>query len=93
SWSDHGLFSLSAAVTGQVTLEQHPREVTVREGNEVTFECTMSGGYMRNYFMFWYRQGPRGALEWIWSGRYTYREGFRDRFKGSLDESENRFTL
>ncbi|TRZ05208.1 hypothetical protein HGM15179_021351 [Zosterops borbonicus] len=81
------------AVTGRVTLEQHPREVTVQEGNEITFECTMMEGYMRNYLMLWYRQVSWGAPEWIWSGRYNYREGFQDRFKGSLDESENRFTL
>ncbi|RMC01536.1 hypothetical protein DUI87_21977 [Hirundo rustica rustica] len=29
------------AVTGQMTLEQHPREVTVQEGDAVTFECSM----------------------------------------------------
>uniref|UniRef100_A0A8D2PTF9 Ig-like domain-containing protein n=1 Tax=Zosterops lateralis melanops TaxID=1220523 RepID=A0A8D2PTF9_ZOSLA len=92
-YHDHDLFLLSAAVTGQVTLEQHPREVTVQEGNEITFECSMRGGDMSRYLMYWYRQGPWGALEWIWRGCYTYREGFQDRFKGSLDESANRYTL
>uniref|UniRef100_A0A8D2PR96 Ig-like domain-containing protein n=1 Tax=Zosterops lateralis melanops TaxID=1220523 RepID=A0A8D2PR96_ZOSLA len=84
---DHGLFLLSAAVTGQVTLEQHPREVTVQDGNEITFECTMSGGDMSNYLMYWYRQGPKGALEWIYRELAGYGEGFQDRFKGGVESS------
>uniref|UniRef100_A0A8D2PVM7 Ig-like domain-containing protein n=1 Tax=Zosterops lateralis melanops TaxID=1220523 RepID=A0A8D2PVM7_ZOSLA len=90
---DHGLFLLSAAVTGQMTLEQHPREVSVQEGNEITFECNMRGDDMTKYYMYWYRQDPWGAPECIWRGRYTYGEGFQDGFEGSIDESKNRFTL
>ncbi|NXR73631.1 HVM40 protein, partial [Pycnonotus jocosus] len=86
-------FLLSAAVTGQMTLEQQPRKVTVQEGNEVTFECSMKGDDMSRYFMYWYRQGPRGALEWICRGSHTYGEGFKDHFRASLDESKNKFTL
>uniref|UniRef100_A0A8D2NYB2 Ig-like domain-containing protein n=1 Tax=Zosterops lateralis melanops TaxID=1220523 RepID=A0A8D2NYB2_ZOSLA len=88
-YHDHGLFLLSAAVTGQVTLEQHPREVTVREGNEITFECTMRGDDMKKYFMYWYRQGPRGALEWIYREGEEYGEGFKDRFVGSVESSRS----
>ncbi|NWV63922.1 HVM07 protein, partial [Malurus elegans] len=84
SWSDCGLFLLSAAVTGQVALEQDPRELTVREGGEVTFQCIMKGGDMSQYFMYWYRQGPRGTLEWIYREDDIYGEGFQDRFKGSV---------
>ncbi|NXY39778.1 HV102 protein, partial [Pomatorhinus ruficollis] len=87
SCSDHGLFLLSAAVTGQVTLEQHPREVTVQEGNAVTFECSMRGGDTSNYFMYWYRQGQRAALEWIYRDPDKYGESFRDRFKGSVEST------
>ncbi|NXN64960.1 HV459 protein, partial [Himantopus himantopus] len=93
SWSDHGLFSLSAAVTGQVALEQHSRELVVREGDGVTFQCSMRGGSMSNYYMFWYRQGPRGTLDWIYREGDIYGEGFRDRFKGSVESSQNQFTL
>ncbi|NWZ98192.1 LV861 protein, partial [Nesospiza acunhae] len=94
SWSDCTLFLLSAAVTGQVTLEQHPREVTVREGDEFTFECSMKGGDMwRDYYMYWYRQGPRGSLECIIYKDNKYGEGFQDRFKGRLQSSKNSFTL
>lgn len=85
SWSDHGLFLLSAAVTGQMTLEQQPREVTVQEGNEVTFECSMRGDDMSRYYMYWYRQGPRGALEWIYHEDGYYGEGFQDSFKGNVE--------
>ncbi|NWZ98193.1 HVM14 protein, partial [Nesospiza acunhae] len=94
SWSDCTLFLLSAAVTGQVTLEQHPREVTVREGDEFTFECSMKGGAMSSYNMYWYRQGPRGSLEWIYE-EYgaTYQEGFQDRFEARLESLKNSFTL
>ncbi|NWW42045.1 HVM15 protein, partial [Panurus biarmicus] len=85
SWSDCGLFLLSAAVTGQMTLEQHPREVSVREGNAVTFQCNMRGDDMSKYAMFWYRQGPRGALEWIYTEGDFHGEGFQDRFKGRVE--------
>ncbi|NXL54142.1 HVM04 protein, partial [Podilymbus podiceps] len=93
SWSDHGLFLLSAAVTGQVALEQHVRELAVREGDGVTFQCSMSGGSMGNYWMFWYRQGPRGTLDWIYRASNAYGAGFQDRFKGSVESSQNRLTL
>ncbi|NXN34624.1 HVM09 protein, partial [Nycticryphes semicollaris] len=65
-WSHHGLFFLAAAVTGQVALEQRIRELTVREGDGVTFQCSMSGDSMSNYYMYWYRQGPGSSLEWIY---------------------------
>ncbi|NXT30513.1 HV459 protein, partial [Syrrhaptes paradoxus] len=81
------------AVTGQVALDQHVRELTVRDGDGVTFQCSMSGGSMSSYYMFWYRQGPRGTLDWVYKEGDAYGEGFKDRFKGSLDSSQNRFTL
>ncbi|NXB89133.1 HV43D protein, partial [Vidua chalybeata] len=80
------------AVTGQVALEQQPREVTVQEGNEVTLQCSMKGGDMSNYYMYWYRQGPRG-MEWICMGGSAYGEVFQDRFKGKKDSSKNNFTM
>ncbi|NXB82899.1 HV741 protein, partial [Donacobius atricapilla] len=92
-WSDRGLFLLSAAVSlaGATTLEQ-PREVTVGEGNAVTIQCSMKDDHMMNFIMFWYRQGPRGALEWICTGNHAYGEGFKDHFKASLEESKNIYT-
>ncbi|NXV06715.1 HVM04 protein, partial [Cettia cetti] len=90
SWgicSDYGLFLLSAAVTGQVTLEQHPRVVTVREGNAVTFECRMRGHDMRSHYMYWYRQGPRGAQEWIFNETTGYGDGFQYTFKAGVESS------
>ncbi|NXJ84383.1 HV459 protein, partial [Trogon melanurus] len=88
-----GLFLLTAAVTGQVALEQHSRELAVREGEGVTFQCSMSGGRMSSYYMFWYRQGPQGTLDWIyWGSNYNERV-FEDRFKGRVESSRNRFTL
>ncbi|NXG83186.1 HV459 protein, partial [Stercorarius parasiticus] len=93
SWSNHGLFFLTAAVTGQVALEQHIRELAVRVGDGVTFQCSMSGDSMSGYYMFWYRQGPRGSLEWMYREGDAYGEGFQGRFKGSVESSQNRFTL
>ncbi|KAK2527233.1 hypothetical protein Q9966_010453 [Columba livia] len=81
------------AVTGQVVLEQHTRSLVVREGDGVTFQCSMSGDSMSSYFMFWYRQGARGTLDWIYRESDTYGEGFQGRFKGSVASSQNRFTL
>uniref|UniRef100_A0A8D2PQP0 Ig-like domain-containing protein n=1 Tax=Zosterops lateralis melanops TaxID=1220523 RepID=A0A8D2PQP0_ZOSLA len=70
-----------------MTLEQHPREVTVCDGNEIAFECTMRGDDMSSYFMYWYRQGPQGALEWIYHEGGEYGEGLQDRFVGSVEHS------
>ncbi|NXP75397.1 HV459 protein, partial [Ramphastos sulfuratus] len=91
-WTDHGFFFLTAAVTGQVVLEQS-RDLTVKEDAGATFQCSMRGGSMGSYYMFWYRQGPRGALEFIFREGGSYGEGFQHRFKGSKDSSQNRFTL
>uniref|UniRef100_A0A663MYT6 Ig-like domain-containing protein n=1 Tax=Athene cunicularia TaxID=194338 RepID=A0A663MYT6_ATHCN len=86
--------SLTAwAVTGQVALEQHIREVAVREGDGVTFQCSMSGDRMNSYDMFWYRQGPRHSLDWIYREGDAYGEGFQGRFKGTVLISQNRATL
>ncbi|NXJ71719.1 HV692 protein, partial [Rostratula benghalensis] len=93
SWSHHGLFFLTAAVTGEVTLEQGIRELTMQEGDGVTFQCNMSGDSMTNYYMYWYRQGPGSSLEWIYREGDTYGEGFQGHFKGSVKSSQNRFTL
>ncbi|XP_041335431.1 uncharacterized protein LOC121360043 [Pyrgilauda ruficollis] len=81
------------AVTGQVALEQLPTEVTVREGSAVTFHCSMKGGYMSSYYMYWYRQVPQGSLEWIYNEGDLYGEGFQDRFKARVESSQNSFTL
>uniref|UniRef100_A0A8D2PK83 Ig-like domain-containing protein n=1 Tax=Zosterops lateralis melanops TaxID=1220523 RepID=A0A8D2PK83_ZOSLA len=69
-------------------------EKTVQEGNEITFECSLRGDDMGNYYMAWYRQGPwGGTLEWICRENSAYGEGFRDRFRGSVDEFMKRVTL
>uniref|UniRef100_A0A8C3KMF1 Ig-like domain-containing protein n=1 Tax=Calidris pygmaea TaxID=425635 RepID=A0A8C3KMF1_9CHAR len=81
------------SVTGQVALEQHVRELTAQEGTGVTFQCSMSGDDMSDYFMYWYQQGPGGSLEWIYQAGDTYGEGFQGQFKGSVESSQNRFTL
>uniref|UniRef100_A0A8C9NGY0 Ig-like domain-containing protein n=1 Tax=Serinus canaria TaxID=9135 RepID=A0A8C9NGY0_SERCA len=91
-WSDCGLFLRPAAVTGQVTLEQNPRAVTVQEGDAVTFECSMKGGSVSSYYMYWNRQGGRG-MEWISRDGYSYGEVFQGHFKATEDSSENRFPL
>ncbi|KAK2527234.1 hypothetical protein Q9966_010454 [Columba livia] len=82
-----------AAVTGQMVLQQHTRSLAVREGDGVIFQCSMSGDSMSRYYIFWYRQGARGSLDWIYQKGDGYGEGFWDRFKGSVASSQNRFTL
>uniref|UniRef100_A0A8C9NFW5 Ig-like domain-containing protein n=1 Tax=Serinus canaria TaxID=9135 RepID=A0A8C9NFW5_SERCA len=59
---------------------------TVQEGNEVTLKCNMERGDMSRYYMYWYRQGPRGK-EWISTDGSTY-EGFKDRFKRGCSTQE-----
>ncbi|KAF2986605.1 hypothetical protein EK904_011301 [Melospiza melodia maxima] len=94
SCSDCGSFLHSAAVTGQVTLEQNPKGVTVQEGDEFTFECSLKGGDMNDYYMYWYRQDRWGSLEWIYiDGADSYGEGFQDHFKGSWDSSRTTLQL
>ena len=93
SWRDHGLFFLTAAVTGQVALEQHIREVAVQEEDGVTFQCSTRGDCMSSYIMFWYQQGPRGSLDWIYRDSDAYGEGFQGGFKGTVLSSQNRLTL
>uniref|UniRef100_A0A803W207 Ig-like domain-containing protein n=1 Tax=Ficedula albicollis TaxID=59894 RepID=A0A803W207_FICAL len=92
SWNDCGLFLLSAAVTGQVALEQHPREVTVREGDAVTFQCNMVGDVMNKHLLYWYRQGLQGMV-WICRIRNTCGEVFQDHFKIRDERLKNRFPL
>ncbi|KAF2977426.1 hypothetical protein EK904_006974, partial [Melospiza melodia maxima] len=89
--SDCGSFLVSAAVTGQVALEQHPREVTVREGDGVTFQCSLERGSALGYNMYWYRQGPGGSLKFIYKEGEIFGEGFQDRFVGSVERFS--FTL
>uniref|UniRef100_A0A8C9KYX2 Ig-like domain-containing protein n=1 Tax=Serinus canaria TaxID=9135 RepID=A0A8C9KYX2_SERCA len=83
---DSGLLLLSAAVTGQVTLEQNPRGLMVQEGNEVSLGCSMKEGDMSRYYMNWYRQGPRG-MEWIYEEPDDYGKGFKNHFKGRVENS------
>ncbi|NWV14654.1 KV320 protein, partial [Ptilonorhynchus violaceus] len=79
------------AVTGQVVLEQGPRELSVREGDGVTFQCRPSRYSMWKYHMYWYRQGPSGSLILVYMEGEVFGEGFKDRFKGSLESYS--FTL
>uniref|UniRef100_A0A674GXY0 Ig-like domain-containing protein n=1 Tax=Taeniopygia guttata TaxID=59729 RepID=A0A674GXY0_TAEGU len=75
-----------------VALEQQPRGVTVKEGLEVTLQCSLKGGDMSSYDMYWYRQGPHG-MQYISMGGYNYGEGFEGRFIGKKENSKNNFTL
>ncbi|NXU11214.1 HV69D protein, partial [Pardalotus punctatus] len=94
SWSHCALFLLSAAVSlaSAATLEQNPRELSVREGDPVTFQCSMRGDSMRYYYISWYRQGPSGIQEWIYKDG-TYEKGFQDRFKIRDESTRNRYPL
>ncbi|NWV62837.1 HV459 protein, partial [Malurus elegans] len=87
-----GLLPIVVSLAGAVTLEQHPRELAVKEGDTVTFQCIMKGDSMRYYYMSWYRQGPSGSQEWIYKDG-SYRQGFQDRFKVTDQSSKNRFPL
>uniref|UniRef100_A0A8C5J001 Ig-like domain-containing protein n=1 Tax=Junco hyemalis TaxID=40217 RepID=A0A8C5J001_JUNHY len=69
-------------------------DLTVREGEEFTFQCSMKEGDMSSYYMYWYRQGPWSSLQWIYESlEDTYGAGFQDRFKGRVQSSKNSFTL
>uniref|UniRef100_K7FP31 Ig-like domain-containing protein n=1 Tax=Pelodiscus sinensis TaxID=13735 RepID=K7FP31_PELSI len=76
-----------------VLLDQGSQDLAVREGEEVTFPCSMKGGRMSSYWMYWYRKGQSGPLTWIYREGGDYGEGFRGRFEGTDDSSNNRFPL
>uniref|UniRef100_A0A8C0ICF9 Immunoglobulin V-set domain-containing protein n=1 Tax=Bubo bubo TaxID=30461 RepID=A0A8C0ICF9_BUBBB len=46
-----------------------------------------------SYIMFWYQQGPRGSLDWIYREGDAYGEGLQGGFKGTVLSSQNRCTL
>uniref|UniRef100_A0A8C0U518 Ig-like domain-containing protein n=1 Tax=Cyanistes caeruleus TaxID=156563 RepID=A0A8C0U518_CYACU len=87
-----GRAGLGRAVV-QMALEQHPRELTVQEGDAVTFQCSMKRGDMNSYYMYWYHQGPKGSLRFICHEDDFYGEDFQDRFKVSLHSSKDTSTL
>ncbi|NWI20236.1 HVM09 protein, partial [Crypturellus soui] len=93
SQGDDGFVFLSTAVNAQVALEQLPGALAVREGEEAEFQCSMRGGRMSSYYMFWYRQNLQSSLTWIYREGDKYGEGFRDRFQGIVQSSDNRFAL
>uniref|UniRef100_A0A674GAP9 Ig-like domain-containing protein n=1 Tax=Taeniopygia guttata TaxID=59729 RepID=A0A674GAP9_TAEGU len=70
-----------------VALEQQPREVTVQEGGEVTFECSMKGEARSFFYMYWYHQGPGGSLKFIYREGDIYGEDFQKNFVGSVEGS------
>uniref|UniRef100_A0A8C3KT26 Immunoglobulin V-set domain-containing protein n=1 Tax=Calidris pygmaea TaxID=425635 RepID=A0A8C3KT26_9CHAR len=79
--------ALHAATQQTADLQLAPLCRTAKE-QEISLGTGMS-----SYVMFWYRQGPGGSLEWIYQEGDTYGEGFQGRFKGSVESSQNRFTL
>uniref|UniRef100_A0A8C4WTH5 Ig-like domain-containing protein n=1 Tax=Gopherus evgoodei TaxID=1825980 RepID=A0A8C4WTH5_9SAUR len=70
---------LSWSAGSEVVLEQGAQAWAVREGEEVTFQCRVTGGEMSNYWMSWYRKEQQ--------------EGFQGRLVGKVDSSNDRFTL
>ncbi|KYO48206.1 hypothetical protein Y1Q_0010585 [Alligator mississippiensis] len=84
---------LTQSVRSAVLLRQHPPDLAVREGEEVTFQCSMDGGSMASYDMYWYRKGEQGPLTWIYREGDHYGDGFQGRFEGEVKSSENRKLL
>uniref|UniRef100_A0A8D0GJ77 Ig-like domain-containing protein n=1 Tax=Sphenodon punctatus TaxID=8508 RepID=A0A8D0GJ77_SPHPU len=77
-----------------VVLEQDLQDFQRQENEAVTFHCSMKGGEMKNYWMNWYRlKEEDGLLTWIYREVDRYGAGFQGRFVGTVDSSNNRFTL
>ncbi|KYO48205.1 hypothetical protein Y1Q_0010584 [Alligator mississippiensis] len=81
------------AARSAVLVRQDALDKTVREGEEVTFSCSLEGEDMSNYWMYWYRKGEQGTLTWIFRQGGYYGDGFQGRFEGEVKSFENRFTL
>ncbi|NWH99586.1 LV151 protein, partial [Tichodroma muraria] len=82
------LFVLAAILSsGAATLEQHPRELTVQEGNEITFQCSMERHDVSMNYIYWYRQRPLGSPKFIYREGDIYGEGFQEHFVGSVESS------
>ncbi|KAI4903922.1 hypothetical protein NFI96_006980 [Prochilodus magdalenae] len=84
-------YSVTNIISAEIRLDQSPAEVK-KPGEAVKISCTISGYSMTGYNMFWIRQKPGNALEWMGrmnTGRNsaTYADSMRDHFVMTEDVS------
>uniref|UniRef100_A0A673LC43 Ig-like domain-containing protein n=1 Tax=Sinocyclocheilus rhinocerous TaxID=307959 RepID=A0A673LC43_9TELE len=76
---------------GQDSVEQHLREKTSAEGNQVTLLCNYTLMRSANAYLFWYKQLPNRSPTFILSdfsiGKGTTEPEFQERFHAKLDST------
>uniref|UniRef100_A0A8U8BL12 Uncharacterized protein n=1 Tax=Geospiza parvula TaxID=87175 RepID=A0A8U8BL12_GEOPR len=73
-----------AGLVGGDPLKEFFSEVLVKAGQQVVLPCHMEADDMSDSNMYWYCQGPRGSLEWIYEDNEDTSGGFQDYSKGIL---------
>uniref|UniRef100_A0A3Q4MZT4 Ig-like domain-containing protein n=1 Tax=Neolamprologus brichardi TaxID=32507 RepID=A0A3Q4MZT4_NEOBR len=84
----------SRGVWSEIKLEQSASEVK-RPGERVKMLCTLSGYSLTSYNIFWIRQRPGRALEWIGymstgNNSPSYGSSFQSRFIMTEEDSSSR---
>ncbi|XP_043838416.1 T cell receptor alpha chain MC.7.G5-like [Dromiciops gliroides] len=87
------LMLFGEGVIPQIALEQQEKAVTVLVGGASTFKCSMTGGRMNSYYMYWYRKNQDNTLIFIYREGNYYGSGFQGNFQGEIDQANNKFTL
>ncbi|CAH2294603.1 T cell receptor delta chain [Pelobates cultripes] len=65
----------------------------VQKGHGVTLNCSMEGGQMGSYYMFWYKKDSKGQIIFVYREGDVYGPGFHDIVVGNVKASINLFTL
>nr|XP_020839975.1 uncharacterized protein LOC110206803 [Phascolarctos cinereus] len=76
-------------VMPEIVLEQQEKVVTVLIGGISTLKCSMTGGHMHSYYMYWYRKNQDNTLTFICDENFCDMENFQS----EIDSANNKFTL
>uniref|UniRef100_A0A452HL22 Ig-like domain-containing protein n=1 Tax=Gopherus agassizii TaxID=38772 RepID=A0A452HL22_9SAUR len=81
------LFLVTAAALGDSVQSKEP-QVSGVEGGSVTFSCSYNTTDSRGVYLYWYRQSPNRALQYILRrGTKLYASVSENRFSSQADDS------
>uniref|UniRef100_A0A4X2LZ64 Ig-like domain-containing protein n=1 Tax=Vombatus ursinus TaxID=29139 RepID=A0A4X2LZ64_VOMUR len=81
-------FLFLSGVIPAIVLEQE-KAVTVLVGGVSTLKCSMTGGSINNYYMYWNRKNQDNTLTFICEDNSCNMENFQS----AIDSTNNKFTL
>ncbi|MEE6528360.1 hypothetical protein FKM82_030569, partial [Ascaphus truei] len=87
------LFALIPGVDSEFKLTQAGDSRTAKAGEQVTFQCSVSGGRVEDYWMYWYKKETGGQVLWIYREGELYGPGFEATVVGNIYTSKNLCTL